>query len=244
VLITLKTKPKHTKIYGQIYIKPYRLPSKKRSLGYRWGDLPSPRNDFFPTNDLPLKKVVEAHVSSDSESSSSEIMTPTDKPSDKDLRLYMPKPRAVLQRRHSISGDQYSSFKSPSSSLLWHEAKNYSNNNESPSLRDKSVSFGFGLELTPRPTTCLGIGGNGNGNVVSEGLKGSLPEMMMPDKKLANCDSGSGTKERYKPGVSKVVRFESNMKLEEQHVDTKVRLELREMFLTLFAQHFRDQVEH
>jgi connector enhancer of kinase suppressor of Ras 2 len=213
VLMTLKTKPKHNKMYGQIYIKPYRLPSKKRSLGYRWGDLPSPRaSDFFPSTDVPLKKVV-----SDSESSSSEIMTPTDdKPLDKEMRLYMPKPRAKLQRRHSISGDQYNSFKSSSSNWFFNEAKNYSNNNDSPSLRDKSVSFGFGLELTPRPTTCLGIGANngaaGHSNNGDGVLNGSLPEMMTSEKKMSA---------EKKPGISKVVRFESTVKLEEQHVDTK-----------------------
>lgn len=31
VLLTLKKRPRHTKVYGQIYVKPYRLPSKKRS---------------------------------------------------------------------------------------------------------------------------------------------------------------------------------------------------------------------
>ncbi|XP_014279011.1 uncharacterized protein cnk [Halyomorpha halys] len=32
VLLTLKKRPRHTKIYGQIYVKPYRLPSKKRAI--------------------------------------------------------------------------------------------------------------------------------------------------------------------------------------------------------------------
>ncbi|KAL1131482.1 hypothetical protein AAG570_011099 [Ranatra chinensis] len=30
VYLTLKKRPRHTKVYGQIYVKPYRLPSKKR----------------------------------------------------------------------------------------------------------------------------------------------------------------------------------------------------------------------
>ena len=38
VLLTLKKRPKHTKIYGQIYMQPYRLPSKKRNVGSRWGE--------------------------------------------------------------------------------------------------------------------------------------------------------------------------------------------------------------
>lgn len=31
-LLTLKKRPRHTKVYGQIYVKPYRLPSKKRAI--------------------------------------------------------------------------------------------------------------------------------------------------------------------------------------------------------------------
>lgn len=38
VLLTMKKRPKHVKIYGQIYMKPYRLPSKKRSMAVRWGE--------------------------------------------------------------------------------------------------------------------------------------------------------------------------------------------------------------
>lgn len=45
IVLTLKKRPRHTKVYGQIYMKPYRLPSKKRSQPYsRWNEnLPSPR---------------------------------------------------------------------------------------------------------------------------------------------------------------------------------------------------------
>lgn len=60
VLLTLKKRPRHTKIYGQIYMKPYRLPSKKRSLPYnRWHDnLPSPRPELLtiPDFEMPLPK--------------------------------------------------------------------------------------------------------------------------------------------------------------------------------------------
>lgn len=43
VLITLKKRPRHSKVFGQIYIKPYRLPCKKQ-IGYstKWNDLLSP----------------------------------------------------------------------------------------------------------------------------------------------------------------------------------------------------------
>ncbi|KAL9706299.1 hypothetical protein quinque_009817 [Culex quinquefasciatus] len=225
VLLTLKKRPKHTKIYGQIYIKPYRLPSKKRSLPYRWGEsLPSPLalQDFS----LPLARVPEKPVSSDSESENSDILTPTDvKKSDKDIRLYLPKPRAVLQRRHTLS-----SFKDLVSVSFWHERQSKLLSADPQSLRDKSVSFGFGLEMSlPRPTTCLGmvngaggvVGGQGKFNSFG-GLKGSLPDMV-PSEKGGTGEKVEGDEdgEEYKPGISKVVRFESNMKFEECHVDTK-----------------------
>lgn len=226
VLLTLKKRPKHTKIYGQIYIKPYRLPSKKRALPYRFGEsLPSPRTELFALQDfsLPLARVPEKHVSSDSESDGSDILTPTDvKKSDKDIRLYMPKPRAVLQRRHTLSN-----FKDLVSVSFWHERQSKLLSNDPQSLRDKSLSFGFGLEMAPRPTTCLGmVSGPGNAVGSSEpgklnsfaGLKGSLPDIIPPNDPQKSGDEKS---ENYKPGISKVVRFESNMKFEECHVDTK-----------------------
>ncbi|XP_058451809.1 uncharacterized protein LOC131430676 isoform X2 [Malaya genurostris] len=233
VLLTLKKRPKHTKIYGQIYIKPYRLPSKKRSLPYRWGEnLPSPRAELFALQDfsLPLARVPEKHVSSDSESESSDILTPTDvKKSEKDIRLYLPKPRAVLQRRHTLSN-----FKDLVSVSFWHERQTKVSPNDPQSLRDKSVSFGFGLEMAPRPTTCLGMANaSANGVIVNGqnkfnsfgGLKGSLPDIV-PQEKFGspNDHSKNGSTpegDEYKPGVSKVVRFESNMKFEECHIDTK-----------------------
>ncbi|KAL1387563.1 hypothetical protein pipiens_012690 [Culex pipiens pipiens] len=208
VLLTLKKRPKHTKIYGQIYIKPYRLPSKKRSLPYRWGEsLPSPLalQDFS----LPLARVPEKPVSSDSESENSDILTPTDvKKSDKDIRLYLPKPRAVLQRRHTLS-----SFKDLVSVSFWHERQSKLLSADPQSLRDKSVSFGFGLEMSlPRPTTCLGMV-NGAGGGVGHAGQGKVTT----GEKVEGGEDG----EEYKPGISKVVRFESNMKFEECHVDTK-----------------------
>lgn len=229
VLLTLKKRPKHTKIYGQIYIKPYRLPSKKRSLPYRWGEnLPSPRAELFALQDfsLPLARVPEKHVSSDSESENSDILTPTDvKKSEKDIRLYMPKPRAVLQRRHTLS-----SFKDLVSVSFWHERQSKLLSNDPQSLRDKSVSFGFGLEMAPRPTTCLGmVNGSGTGVATNGqgkfnsfgGLKGSLPDIIPTEKSDAKAGQMTVEGEDYKPGISKVVRFESNMKFEECHIDTK-----------------------
>lgn len=185
VLLTLKKRPKHTKIYGQIYMKPYRLPSKKRSMPYRLGlseNLPSPRIDLIPQQNFSmLLPLPEKANLSDSDSSSSSIILPvepTSKSTEKDLRLYLPKPRAVLQRRNTIcGGDRMFGYRG--NVVFWQEF-NSRIDQDSPSLRDKSVSFGFGLEMSlSRPTTCIGIhnvGGDKNGELASA-LKGSLPDM-------------------------------------------------------------------
>ena len=37
VILTLKKRPRHSNNFGQIYVKPYRLPSRKReSYNFRW----------------------------------------------------------------------------------------------------------------------------------------------------------------------------------------------------------------
>lgn len=165
-------------------MKPYRLPSKKRSTPYRLGlgdNLPSPRIDLVPSQNFSmLLPLPEKANSSDSDSSSSSSLLPVEtvtKSTEKDLRLYLPKPRAVLQRRNTICGDRASGYRG--NVIFWHEFNNQMDQ-DSPSLRDKSVSFGFGLEMSSsRPTTCIGIhnmGGDRNGELASA-LKGSLPDM-------------------------------------------------------------------
>lgn len=225
VLLTLKKRPKHTKIYGQIYMKPYRLPSKKKTIPYRLCEnLPSPRIDLIPTQNfpmpLPLARVPEKHLEDDSDSSCSDLLTPTEtiKAPEKDLRLYLPKPRAVLQRRNTICGDRASGFKG--NIVFWHETRM---DQDSPSLRDKSVSFGFGLEMTARPTTCIGIG-NVNapiGRLADFGAnyKGSLTRVngtkMNDGDDVPSMENGCEKFELAKPpgpkpGISKVVRFNAN----------------------------------
>lgn len=230
VLLTLKKRPKHTKIYGQIYMQPYRLPSKKRAMGTRWGEnLPSPRAGFLavPEFNLPLK-ISEKTDPSDTDSSCSDILTPTDSKSvEKEIRLYYPKPRAVLQRRNTICGDELYSLKNVSGAPLWHERKNGAQNGDpsSPSLRDKSVSFGFGLEIAPRPTTCLGL------------TNGKLIGSFSQDLKLGVNSGDSkkpGGEEKSKPGVCKVVRFDANMKYEDYPVDQKYTCNVENTILETF----------
>lgn len=235
VLLTLKKRPKHTKIYGQIYMKPYRLPSKKRSMPNKWGEnVPGPpRPELYSIQDFPLPLGhISEKVPSDSESINSDILTPTTpKDTNKEMRLYLPKPRAVLQRRNTICGDRLTSFKNLGNVLYWPERRHDFKDEESPSLRDKSISFGYGLDVSQRPTTCLGISSNGSTSLNIQ--KGSLPEMKVDHlgvEKEAVIENGitihgNGNEiindERLKTGVSKVVRFESNLKFEKCHVDTQ-----------------------
>lgn len=209
VLLTLKKRPKHTKIYGQLGL--IKLPSKKRSIPYRWDNLPSPRVEFFNMPDLlmPTAKIAKKDsVISDTEESSgneSDAMTPMEnKSSEMEHRLYMPKPRAaVLQRRHTIAGDDLTNFQSIGSMVLWHNRKINRENLDSPSLRDKSVSFGFGLD-SQRPTTCLGITDNR--------LKTSLPAIAKKNGVIEEVEEKQETV--ISTGVSKVVRFDPNKSLD------------------------------
>lgn len=168
-------------------MKPYRLPSKKRTLPYHMTEnLPSPRVDLMPTQNFPMLMPLPEKINlSDSDSSSTNSILIPDVPTkanEKDLRLYLPKPRAVLQRRNTICGDQPSGYRG--TIVFWHELNNKADQ-DSPSLRDKSVSFGFGLEMssTARPTTCIGIHNVGNSHDkygdLGNALKGSLPDMKM-----------------------------------------------------------------
>nr|XP_036226051.1 uncharacterized protein LOC106615389 [Bactrocera oleae]XP_036226052.1 uncharacterized protein LOC106615389 [Bactrocera oleae] len=232
VLLTLKKRPKHTKIYGQIYMQPYRLPSKKRTVGSRWGEnLPPARTGFLtvPTNQaafelLSLKSEEKAATTaSDTESNCSDTSSPTEtKPSEKRSRLYYEKPRTVLQRRHTISGD----LKCSNDAFQHHKPNaGIVCDPSSPSLRDKCKSFGFGLELTSRPKTCIGMGGKND----------EIQDVFSKSKTNADgTENGENSMERSKPGVSKVVRFDANMKYEDYPVDQKYTCNVENTILETF----------
>ncbi|XP_049822493.1 uncharacterized protein LOC109594029 isoform X2 [Aethina tumida] len=173
IVLTLKKRPRHTKVYGQIYMKPYRLPSKKRGgqNWSRWNDnLPSPR--LMPIHDLPplnipkLCPTVEEPV--DVESTSSSDSEPPDSPIDGEGRMYPLKPRPILQRRNTITGATPTS-KRPYLPIEYWELYKTNNssthassyhidsvmNIEEQFLRDKSVSCNVGLDK--RPTTVIGL---------------------------------------------------------------------------------------
>lgn len=188
-------------------MKPYRLPSKKRAPPYRLNEnLPSPRIDLTSTQNYPiLLPVIEKTTMSDTDSSSSSIVLnekPTLRNNEKDIRLYLPKPRAVLQRRNTICGDQPQGYRG--SYVFWREIDNR-NEQDSPSLRDKSVSFGFGLEVAPRPTTCIDLGGPFKGSLVE--LKHIVNQQKDENKNERKTTKTNEAKPFEKQTKSKAVKF-------------------------------------
>ncbi|XP_034238099.1 uncharacterized protein LOC117643365 [Thrips palmi] len=151
VFLTLKKRPRHTKVYGQIYMKPYRLPSKKRAPAYtRWHDnLPSPRPELLtipdfdiqvpralpmtpPSKHVTLEPLNSTIVSTSSESEDAgsgcdeasldyELEGHTSPTS---MRLYLPKPRVPVQRRATITGASPTSHLPPVDlEKFWRELK-------------------------------------------------------------------------------------------------------------------------
>ncbi|XP_023711372.1 uncharacterized protein LOC111866550 isoform X3 [Cryptotermes secundus] len=124
VFLTLKKRPRHTKVYGQIYMKPYRLPSKKRAAPYsRWHDnLPSPRPELLtiPDFEMPLPRALPKQTLPQPELGCEPLASNSSSDDDDDsflpgaqdegqtsptsMRLYLPKPRVTVQRRATVTG--------------------------------------------------------------------------------------------------------------------------------------------
>ncbi|XP_057326647.1 probable serine/threonine-protein kinase DDB_G0282963 [Microplitis mediator] len=176
VLLTLKRRPRHTKVYGQIYIKPYRLPSNKKTCyTTRWQhnlpsprpelltipdfSMPLPRNDATPKDPSPEPKNIINTASmldtmaTDSSESDSEVEPALS------TRLYASKPRSLVQRRATITGASPTTKHAVDIELFWRELKQ--EHNTTFQLRDKAASCAHGLDSVPtsslRPQTCLGI---------------------------------------------------------------------------------------
>lgn len=170
-------------------------------------------------------------VSSDSDDCS-DIMTPTGtKPTD-----FLLKSHAVIQRRHTICGGCIHNG-DKSNMIFWHDLRHGSAMAESPSLRDKSVSFGFGLDTTPRPTTCLGI----SGSSASKSNEGKTPITTNPTSHLAvppivapiSSSDEDEERRRSKPSVSKVVRFDSSQELKD-YKDSEYTCNVQNTVLELY----------
>lgn len=175
ILLTLKRRPRHTKVYGQIYIKPYRLPSNKKTFyTTRWQhNLPSPRPELLTIPDftMPLPRHMPKNPSpepasildtvnmldtmaTDSSDSDSEVEPPLS------IRLYSAKPRNLVQRRATITGASPTSKHGIDLEQFWKELKQ--EHSTSFQLRDKAASCAHGLDnvlpaVNIRPQTCLGL---------------------------------------------------------------------------------------
>nr|XP_033332799.1 uncharacterized protein LOC117224168 [Megalopta genalis] len=173
VLLTLKRRPRHTKVYGQIYIKPYRLPSnKKTSYTTRWQhNLPSPRPELLTIPDftMPLPRHMPKNPSPepasildtvnildtmiiDSSDSDSEAEPPLS------IRLYSTKPRNSVQRRATITGASPTTKHGIDIEQFWKVLKQ--EHSTSSQLRDKAASCAHGLDNVPsnlRPQSYLSI---------------------------------------------------------------------------------------
>lgn len=186
VFLTLKKRPRHTKVYGQIYMKPYRLPSKKRAPAYtRWVDnLPSPRPELLTIPDLPrvlpmtppLKHVTLEPTIVSTSSESDDAGSGCDEASidyeleghtsPTSMRLYLPKPRVPVQRRATITGASPTSHLPPIDiDKFWRELKlekKWKFNGKTPESHNSNPECRLLRNKSPcehneRPSTCLGF---------------------------------------------------------------------------------------
>jgi len=116
LILTLKKRPKHS-TFGQIYMKPFRIPARKKSA-YYINNLPSPRTELLvvPDISLPILKRRTPSVSSgdlplsdgastDSEDDEAFLHAADGAPSPtQSIRSVLSRPRSAPQRRATISG--------------------------------------------------------------------------------------------------------------------------------------------
>ncbi|XP_036145787.1 uncharacterized protein LOC105839284 isoform X2 [Monomorium pharaonis] len=168
MLLTIKRRPRHTKIFGQIYIKPYKLPSNKNTSFAKQGrKLSSPRPELLTIPDFAMPSPRHMPRGSDGEPTSIldavkmlDIMTTdsSDSDSESESQLYA-KPRSLVQRRATITGASPTSKYGINLERFWKEFKR--EHNAAVQLRDKAASCAHGLDNVPmvniRPQTCLGL---------------------------------------------------------------------------------------
>ena len=132
LILTLKKRPRHSNL-GQIYIKPFRIPARKKSA-YYINNLPSPRTELLVVPDVSLPIAKKRNTS---ESSSDLPLSETETDSEDDeaflpvaasdvagqiqrnstasptqsLRSVLSRPRSAPQRRATISGTSPSHFR-------------------------------------------------------------------------------------------------------------------------------------
>ncbi|XP_030757518.1 LOW QUALITY PROTEIN: uncharacterized protein LOC115883312 [Sitophilus oryzae] len=222
IVLTLKKRPRHSKVYGQIYMKPYRLPSRKRGTENwsKWNDnLPSPR--LLPIIDLPPITVTKSeeeisNVEAELSSSDSEPQIVRWRV----FRMYPIKPRPILQRRNTITGTTPTN-KRPNTSIeqYWDFLQSCATSKQSSSfydidkarfeeesriLRDKSASCNVGLDVSPRPTTVIGLSRNRRKKSLKESFKGKDRSERSSTKKRVNFDDASEEMKNRNGSLAKI----------------------------------------
>ncbi|XP_073989557.1 connector enhancer of ksr isoform X3 [Rhodnius prolixus] len=121
VLLTLKKRPRHTKVYGQIYVKPYRLPSKKRATN-TLAFAPRPELLTRLPFRLPLHSIKVPSSNKNETSRESRDSTSSDEEVTVQHKLVVPsKP---VHRRATITGASPLSKRPPLDiHELWHDLK-------------------------------------------------------------------------------------------------------------------------
>ena len=88
LILTLKKRPRHSNL-GQIYMKPFRIPTRKKS-GYYINNLPSPRTELLVVPDVSLP-IVQRHQRHPSDSSSDLPLSDTEDDEDsEDDEAFLP----------------------------------------------------------------------------------------------------------------------------------------------------------
>ena len=86
LILTLKKRPRHSNL-GQIYMKPFRIPTRKKS-GYYINNLPSPRTELLVVPDVSLPIVQRTRHPS--ESSSDLPLSDTEEEDSEDDEAFLP----------------------------------------------------------------------------------------------------------------------------------------------------------
>ena len=56
LILTLKKRPRHLPLFGQIYMKPFRLPTRKENPPNYFNNLPSPRAELLVAPEISIPK--------------------------------------------------------------------------------------------------------------------------------------------------------------------------------------------
>lgn len=238
VLLTMKKRPKHVKIYGQIYMKPYRLPSKKHSMAaaVRWGEANSPilsrPLELLPSARMNFRKKTRASpdppepIPEDSVDGGSggEEDRRTDrqvaKHEDSDSDLLTPTAKLPDHEIHLLFQTSRP-FLQRRNTVCGDQSESFkylSNVKFWQDRREKSFSMGFGLEATAsnkaqtqsQPPNTLNLNGS-MPDILTEAT-GANRWMQQQDENMINCDINK----RPVINPSKSVRFDPEVPAKEE----------------------------